>query len=95
MPAAAAEPWDADSSSYAGLGNAGAARDDRTDDLVSWYHRELGIRQLSVHEMQVGPAHAAGAHCDEHLTRLRHRKRESRLAQRLPGSFEQHCAHGR
>src|SRR5207245_4489650 len=77
-PAAAAQPWHADAGAYAVLGNAGAAGNDRADNLVPGNHRELGVGKLSVDEMQIGPAHPAGVDRDERLARLRHRKGQRR-----------------
>jgi hypothetical protein len=41
-------------------GNTGSNRIHDTDDLVPWHQRQVRQRQLSVHNMQVGPAHGTG-----------------------------------
>ncbi len=69
MPAAAAQPRHADPGADAGGGDAGSACGDRADDLVAGDDGDLRVRQLTVDEMQVGAADAAGAHGNLHLAR--------------------------
>src|SRR5438309_105364 len=51
------------------------ALDHFTDDFVSRHKREFRPSQFAIENVQVGPAHRAGAHPDENLAplRLRHR----------------------
>ena len=41
------------------------------DDLVSRDERQLRVGKLTVDDVQVGPAHSAGAHLEQHLARPR------------------------
>ncbi len=41
---------------------------DASHDLVAGHHRVAGPGQFTVHDVQIGAAHAAGAHPDAHLT---------------------------
>jgi hypothetical protein len=42
-----------------------ALRGDVADDLVAWHERQFGLRQLAIHDVQVGAAHGAGADLDK------------------------------
>ena len=48
-----------------------AGRLDLAYDFVAGNQRQLGVNKLAVQHMQVGPAHSASAHFDEHLARPR------------------------
>src|SRR5437762_12524608 len=52
------------------------------DDLVTGDERQLRMRQLAVHHVQVGPADGAGADLQEHLARPGARPRDPGGAQR-------------
>jgi hypothetical protein len=64
------------------------------DYLVARDQGQVGIRQLPVHDVEVGPAHGTTAHAQENLTRAGHGHRDLRGPQRLAGSFQDHRAHG-
>jgi hypothetical protein len=48
-----------------------AAAHDPSDDLVPEDERQLGVRQLTVRDMEVGPAHTASRDLDQHLAGAR------------------------
>ena len=48
-----------------------ADRDHRTDDLVPWNQRQFGVRQLTINDVQVGSADAAGMNLEEDFAGLR------------------------
>ena len=50
-------------------------------------------RNLAVAQVQVGPAHPAGGHAQQHLPRPGHRLRDVREPQRAARRVEQHRAH--
>src|SRR5439155_12016976 len=56
---------------------------DNTHDLVARNHRRFARRQFSFDHVQVGPAHAAGAHTHEHFTALWLRRRDFPVFQRI------------
>jgi DNA-binding MarR family transcriptional regulator len=67
---------------------------DDSHDLVTGDQRELRIRQLAVDDVEVGAAHAAGTHPQEHLAGAGIGEREVALGERTPGLLEHHRAHG-
>ena len=86
-----AEPGDAD----AVAGDESLSPTDRAaDDLVAWNERQLGLGELSVHDVQVGAAHAAGRDCHEDLALGRLRIGQVGLAQRRARRVENHRTHG-
>jgi hypothetical protein len=44
---------------------------DAAHDLVAWHDRQLGIGQVAVHDVEVGPAHGASLDADTKLVGLR------------------------
>ena len=66
----------------------------RPDNLVAWNERQLGLSQLSVHDVQVGAAHAAGRDCHEDLALGRLRVGQVGLTQRGARRVENHRTHG-
>ena len=66
---------------------------DHADDLVTEDagHAE---RELAVEQVQIGPAHATGAHLEEQLARAGARDRELGGYERPPGCLEHHGPHG-
>ena len=71
-----------------------AAAHDETDDLMAGNERQLGLRQLSVDDVQVGSADAAGRDCNEDLALGRLRIGQVGLAQRRARRVENHRTHG-
>ena len=67
--------------------------DDDADDLVPGNERQLRIGKLAVDDMQICPAHGAGAHRDQQLLRAGMRRRQLRRRQRAPGAGQHLCAH--
>src|SRR2546428_378785 len=63
------------------------------DDLVPRDQRQFRMREFAVHDVQVGPAHGAGAHPQAHLVGPRPRRLDLRGAQRAPRGVQQHGAH--
>ena len=87
MAAAAAEPRHADALAHVRRGDAGAQRLDGGHDLVAGHQRQARQRQLAVDDVQVGAAHRAGTHAQQHLAGARrgrvarhHRQRRARTA---------------
>jgi hypothetical protein len=72
---------------------ASRARDDLGDDLVPEDERELGLRELPVRDVQVGPADAAGKDAKQGLPLGRHRVRHDRLVEWHARPAQQHRAH--
>ena len=92
LPARPAEPGDPDSGT---LLEPLSACDHAPDDLVAQHERELGLGQLAVDDVQVGPAYAAGGNRDEHLTGTGLRIREMCLVEGSPRGVQDHGAHRR
>ena len=63
-------------------------------DLVSQNQRQLGIRQVAIHDVKVGAAHPARVHLYLQLPRRGLRLREFPLVQKPARRLEHHCAHG-
>ena len=74
--------------------NRSPAGDRAAHDLVARHERQLGLGQLAVDDVQVGPADAAGLDGDEDLARGRLRVGQVGLAQRRARRVENHRAHG-
>ena len=81
-PAGPAEPRHADPVADREAVDLRPLLDDRTDDLVAEDERQLGIGKLAVDDMQIGAAHRAGAHRNQHLLRPRTRRGQFRRDQR-------------
>ena len=56
--------------------------------------RELGVGQVAVGDVQVGAAHPARRHAQQHLVRPGEGRRQVRFAQGPPRGLEEHRAHG-
>jgi hypothetical protein len=65
----------------------------RAHDLVPQDQRELGLGEVAIHHVEVGAAHGAGAHRQEHLAGAGAGSVDRRLAQGSPYAVEQHRAH--
>ena len=61
--------------------------DNRADDLVSGYQRELWVGKLAVDNMEIGAAHAAGMYLHEDLIRSGLRDGEDSFDEPFPLSF--------
>ena len=92
MTAAGSQPWDADPVTNGEARNTVPHLDDPADYLVSRHHGITGVRYLSVSDMKIGPAHAAGEYLDEYLVDARHRHVAFDRPQRLPGAVQLHRA---
>jgi hypothetical protein len=66
---------------------------DFADDLMADDQREFRIRQFPIHDVQISAADSARAHLDENLARAGLRLGSFEQTERLPRSFENHCAH--
>jgi hypothetical protein len=64
-----------------------------SDDLMPEHNREPGRLDLVVAQMEVGPAHPAGAHPEFELPRLRGGVGEGRGLERFALAFEDGGAH--
>ena len=64
------EPRDSHAPARERLG-AGPAGRHPADDLVARHDRRLAEREVALHDVEVGPADAAGRDLDEHLARAR------------------------
>jgi hypothetical protein len=93
-------PRDADALPHPGLGDAGTERGDATDDLMSRHDGEVGGRESTVYEIEVGSTDAADEDADENLSRAGHGVRtfleceHSRCARSRPPTKD-HRTHGR
>ena len=63
------------------------------DDLVARDDGIGGVRQFSVHDMQIGPAHAASADSDTHRPGSRHRIISFQKLKRHTGRRQDHRVH--
>ena len=63
------------------------------DDLMARHQREGRVRELAVHDVDVGPTHATDQHPDANLTHRGLRVRRVPRAQRLPEPLEHHRTH--
>jgi hypothetical protein len=63
------------------------------DDLMAEYERQLRVGQLTVDDVEIGTADAAGCHPDEHLARRRVRHRKIPVVERTPWSSKHERAH--
>jgi hypothetical protein len=63
------------------------------DNLVPQNQRQLRVRQLAVHNMQVGTAYGARLHANQHLVRLGLRDGHFPQHQRLPDLLQHHRPH--
>ncbi len=66
---------------------------DRAHDLVTENERQLGMLQLAVENVQVGPADAARVNLDPHLSRPGRGCAHPRHPQRASGGFKKHRPH--
>jgi hypothetical protein len=62
-------------------------------DFVAQDQRKLGTRQLSVDNVQVGPADAAGMNSDQNLARTGSWQVKLVRPQRPAGPLQHHCVH--
>src|SRR5439155_26671376 len=85
-----AQPGNADPRPFR---EARAARLDDADDLVSEHERQLRIVELTVGDVQIRPAHAAGADAEEDLPRLWIRIRQFAQLERTPPLGQHHRSH--
>src|SRR6516165_8976897 len=84
-----AEPRDPDALAYCESCHARPHGGDASDDLVAGYDRKLGVWQLAVDHVQIGPADTAGRDLDENFAGRRswrwplaHDERRARFLQR-------------
>jgi hypothetical protein len=89
------EPGNADPLAALEVPGAFAGRLDLAYDFVAGNQRQLGVNKLAAQHMQVGPAHSASAHFDEHLARPRDRLGNLVQKQRLADCLENHRTHGK
>jgi hypothetical protein len=61
---------------------------------MAGYERKLGLHQLSVDDMKVGPAYRARKDTNQKLSRARLWGGQIGQPQRPAGSFEEHRPHG-
>ena len=66
---------------------------DPPDDLVTENEREPRLVEVSVPDVQIGPAHPAGPHPDQHLTGTRLGPGSLETPQRSAGTLEDHRPH--
>src|SRR5262249_47533570 len=88
-----AEPRHADAIAASEPGDSRAELADRADDLVPGYERELRLRELSVDDVQVGPAHRASLDGDLDLTGAGLGYLQIAHHQRHPRSIQHHRPH--
>ncbi len=92
-PARSAQPGNPDPLAERELAHSCAELFDRADDLMSGHERQLGLGELAVDDVQVGPADCARPHREPDLARRRLRLGELREPQRLAHPLEDHRAH--
>src|ERR1700748_3638135 len=68
-----AHPWHADTRANRQVGNTGSQRVDPPHNLVPGNDRVGDIRQLTIHDVQIGPADATRTHFDTDFARLGYR----------------------
>jgi hypothetical protein len=88
------QPGHADALAWREAADALAQGRDAADDLVAGDHRQPRVGELAVDQVQIGAAHAAGLHPQQHLATAGARHRPALQAQRLAGAVEHHRAHG-
>lgn len=64
-----------------------------TDDFMARHSRQYRLWQFTVHQVQIGAAHAAGQDFNEQLVWTRCRDRALFPLQRLAGCMQNHGAH--
>jgi hypothetical protein len=74
-------------------GHAFAKLDHPSDNLMPQNERLFGIRQLTIYNVQVGTANAAGFHPQKHFSLFGLRHREFTQHQRTAWCFKQHGPH--
>ena len=89
-----AEPRDADPVARPEPVHPGPERLHPPDDLVPEHERQLGVRQLAVRDVEVGPADAARRDRHEDLAGPGARLGDLGEGERLPGGPEEHRPHG-
>src|SRR5262249_11163970 len=92
-PAGVAEPGDAHALAQAECGHTGSERIDLADDLMTRDDRKLGMRQVSIDHVQIGPADAACRHAHPYFAGVRMPIREVAQRERLAGTIEHHSTH--
>ena len=93
LPAGPSQPGDADPIPDRHALDMVTHRLDHPHDLMARHQRERRIRELSVHDVQVGSTHPTDPHPDANLPRRRLRIRHVLRMQRFAGALEHHRAH--
>src|SRR5262249_42526089 len=88
------EPGDSDAVADGDARDAAGDRVDGADALVAEDERQLRVREVAGHDVQIGPADAAGVDAEPDLPRRRVGVGELREAQRRPHPIEDHRSHG-
>ena len=89
-----AKPGDAHAISHPRRLHRVPGRDDFSDNLVTGDEWQLGMGQLTVDDVQVGPAQGAGADLDEHLIVTGRGVWKGAFAKRAAGCVQDHRPHG-
>jgi hypothetical protein len=93
VPAAPAQPGNADTLAKDKALHCGAQGHDMADDLMTWGQRPFGLAKLAINDMKISPADGAGRHLDKDLHGLWDRRRTLLQMQRPADSFKTHGAH--
>ncbi|MBB3166117.1 hypothetical protein FHS25_006633 [Rhizobium laguerreae] len=93
VPAGVAQPGYPDFSTDKATRNALARCDHGSDNLVSWNQGKLWLGKVSVADVKVRPADAAGLHLDDDLAVQRWLVRLLHEAERPSHLFEHHRPH--
>ena len=88
-----AQPGNADPLANAKGSHTGPERVDPADHLMAGNDRIGDTRQIPIDDMQIGPAHAAGAHLDAHIARPGHRIFPRLKPKRRAGRRQDHGVH--
>ena len=88
-----AKPGDTDPFAQGQVLDACAHGIDSPDDLVSRNDRDLGIRKLAVHDMQIRTADAASQHLDPDFLRTRFTIRQFHPLEWSLEFLQNHCMH--
>jgi hypothetical protein len=67
---------------------------DHANNLMAQHERQLGPRQLSIDDMQIGAAHRARADLDQDFARARTGNWNFGRAEQLPLNVKDHRFHG-
>ena len=93
-PAGMSEPGHADPVSGRERRHLRPDRNDLADDLVTGHDRQTGLGEVTVDDVQVGSAHAAGRYPDQHLPLIRHRHVALLQTEGRAGPVKNHRLHG-